>query len=100
MITYTTEIVSWIRKLDSIKNRPISSGFACRRPNAYHLFYDNQSWIYDSKKQWKQMVILQNTAVDIISCHDYGKYPYFNQTQASTQEISVAIEVQFQRFLL
>eukprot|EP01084_Bolivina_argentea_P123804 219393_1 len=45
MVQYIQEIVDFIRNIDAI--RPISSGYSCPRPYAWHLYY-NQSWVIDN----------------------------------------------------
>lgn len=89
MVQYVEEIVNYIQRMDDI--RPISSGYSCPRPAAWHLYY-NQSWTIDSEEQWSKMMSWQNQPVDIISCHSYGHQAFFNESIGQIKQFYVGAD--------
>jgi len=60
--------VDTIRAIDPL--RPVFSGDAMPRPNAYHNFHE-ASWKTDTLAQWEEMFLLDNAAMDGLSAHFY-----------------------------
>jgi hypothetical protein len=88
MVMYTSALVKIIRDIDPV--RPISSGFSAGRSTQWHQEHCPMSggpgpkggacavggggtgyWGTDTQDQWLDMMIEQNSAVDIISLHHY-----------------------------
>ena len=92
MVEFTSNVVSIIQNIDNI--RPISSGYSCTRPNAYHLYY-NKSFDIDTIDEWSYMLSWQNKYFDIISCHSYGNENFFNQGIMGTQQYYVASNIAY-----
>ena len=76
LVEYTRELVEAVRRADPA--RPISSGFGLTRPTAWHqevctaTSSPRMCGGIDSLRQWKEMVLWQHEAVDIISAHAYA----------------------------
>ena len=88
MVEYTSALVKIIRDIDP--HRPISSGYSAGRPSEWHQEHCPMDggqgpasgacategggtgyWGTDTQEQWLEMMVQQNTAVDIISIHHY-----------------------------
>lgn len=77
MVEYTRALVAAVRDGDA--RRPVSSGFAITRPNAWHEETcrrdgsTERCWDIDSEHHWRSMVLWQHEAVDIVSFHAYAR---------------------------
>ena len=73
MITFQSDVVSWIRSIDS--NAKLSTGNAIVRTNAWHLrqsYYDKErDWRNDTKEEYLQSVRDQSVCCQLISMHIY-----------------------------
>ena len=88
MVEHTSALVKIIRDIDPI--RPISSGFSAGRSSEWHQEHCPMNggqgpasgvcategggtgfWGTDTAEQWLDMMVRQNSAVDIISIHHY-----------------------------